>query len=181
MLPFTDFPQAETGLGPQMFAAHRKMILITDVEKKDKMSSLHQLLQNRASCCKVSQAQPQPAALVTEPNHHCPHLDHPSHQIRVYQTAGVEGSLLVGQERCLHTHLGTSGAGNCSLTDRLCLGSNKFKTLKLKQRKEFYFWESCTRWCQAHDLHSGAEGNTHFLHWYWNKNLSQQSTFMPSP
>lgn len=70
MLPFTDFLQAETGLGPQMCAAHRKMILITDVEKKDKMSSLHQLLQNRTSCCKVSQAQPQPAALVTESNHH---------------------------------------------------------------------------------------------------------------
>lgn len=133
------------------------------------MSSIHQLLQNRTSCCKVSQTQPQPVALVTNSNHHCPDLDHPSHQTRVYQTAEAKGSLLLGagkvpaQPTCLPRGLPT-----LLLTHSFRFGSNNFKTLKLKQRKEpACFWESCTGWCQAHDLHSEAVSNSHFLHWYW--------------
>lgn len=152
MSPFTDFLQAEHRFCVQLTEKLSRLLM---QQKEDKMSSIHQLLQNRTSCCKVSQAQPQPVALVTESNHSCPDLDHPPHQTRVSQTAEGEGSLLGAGKGAAQPTWVPRGLATALLTDSSSCGSNKFKTLKLKQRKELVcFWESCTGWCQAQHLHS---------------------------
>lgn len=161
--PFTDFLQAE----------HR--FWATDVCSSQKNYADYWCSRKKIKWVPFTNCSKQNQLLQSEPGtspacstgnriwHHCPDPDHLSHQIRVYQKAEAEGSLLLGQERCLHSPPGYLEGWQlfCLPTVAGVAQTNS----RLKQRKELAcFWKSCTAWSQAQDLHSDTTDNSDFLH-----------------
>lgn len=147
-----------TGFRQQICAAHRKIILITDVAERRQNGFPPTNCSEKNSCCKASQAQPQPVALVTKSNWQVVTITvqtwttFPT-KLESIRQLKQKGLFSCGKKDASTTHLRRLRAGNCFINSHFYFWL-KVKTLKLKQRELVVF---------LGDLHRSTAG-THLTH-----------------
>lgn len=152
-----------TGFRQQMCAAHRKIILITDVAERRQNGFPPTNCSEKNSCCKASQAQPQPVALVTKSNWQAVTITVQTWTISPTKSESIrqlkqKGLFSCGKKDASTTHLRRLRAGNCFIN------SHFYFWLKQSQDSETETKRTCRLSGRPAQEYSGHTPNTQKLY-----------------